>query len=72
MALYRYSTLHHEAAGHNQDTAPIVKKSSYDYRKTYFERFDFELHDVYRALSHFTKWRLTLSQIKNILADAKI
>ena len=34
---------------------PSSKRSSYDYRKMYFERFDFELHDVYRALSHFSK-----------------
>jgi len=34
---------------------PSSKSSSYDYRKRYFERFDFELHDVYRALSHFSK-----------------
>ena len=34
---------------------PSSKSASYDYRKMYFERFDFELHDVYRALSHFSK-----------------
>ena len=56
----------HEAFEYNTDSImkllvitrilhPSSKKSSYDYRKTYFERFDFELHDVYRALSHFSK-----------------
>ena len=34
---------------------PSSKKSSYEYRDMYFERFDFELYDVYRALSHFSK-----------------
>jgi hypothetical protein len=56
----------HEAFEYNTDSImkllaitrilhPSSKKSSYNYRKTYFERFDFELHDVYRALSHFSK-----------------
>ena len=34
---------------------PSSKRCSYGYRKMYFERFDFELYDVYRALSHFSK-----------------
>jgi transposase len=34
---------------------PSSKRCSYGYRKMYFERFDFELHDVYRALTHFSK-----------------
>ena len=34
---------------------PASKRASYDYRKMFFERFDFGLHDVYRALSHFSK-----------------
>ena len=34
---------------------PSSKKKSYEYRNMFFERFDFELHDVYRALSHFSK-----------------
>ncbi len=34
---------------------PSSKRSSYDYKDRFFERFDFELHDVYRALSHFAK-----------------
>ena len=34
---------------------PSSKRSSYGYRKMYFERFDFELHDVYRALTYFSK-----------------
>ena len=34
---------------------PASKKNSYEYRDMFFERFDFELHDVYRALSHFSK-----------------
>lgn len=34
---------------------PSSKKRSYEYRNTFFERFDFELHHIYRALSHFSK-----------------
>lgn len=34
---------------------PSSKKRSYEYREMFFERFDFALHDVYRALSHFSK-----------------
>ena len=56
----------HEAFEYNSDSImklliitrilhPSSKSSSFDYRKMYFERFDFELHDVYRALSHFSK-----------------
>lgn len=34
---------------------PASKKNSYEYKDRFFERFDFELYDVYRALSHFSK-----------------
>lgn len=34
---------------------PSSKKSSYEYKDRFFERFDFELYDIYRALSHFSK-----------------
>ena len=34
---------------------PSSKKRSYEYKDMFFERFDFQLHDVYRALSHFSK-----------------
>lgn len=34
---------------------PCSKKRSYEYKDKYFERFDFELHDIYRALSHFSR-----------------
>ena len=34
---------------------PSSKRSSYEYRKMFFERFDFGLHDMYRALTHFSK-----------------
>jgi len=34
---------------------PSSKKRSYEYKDMFFERFDFELHHVYRALSHFSK-----------------
>lgn len=41
---------------------PSSKKRSYEYRKMFFERFDFELHDIYRALSHFSKIGLECQQ----------
>ena len=34
---------------------PSSKKRSYEYKDMFFERFDFALHDIYRALSHFSK-----------------
>ncbi len=34
---------------------PSSKKRSYEYKSMFFERFDFELHDIYRALSHYSK-----------------
>lgn len=34
---------------------PSSKKRAYEYKNMFFERFDFELHDVYRALTHFSK-----------------
>jgi len=34
---------------------PSSKKRSYEYKDKFFERFDFELHHVYRALTHFSK-----------------
>ena len=34
---------------------PSSKRSSFEHKDRFFERFDFELHDIYRALSHFAK-----------------
>ena len=34
---------------------PSSKKRSYENKDKFFERFDFALHDIYRALSHFSK-----------------
>lgn len=34
---------------------PSSKKRSYEYKDRFFERFDFELYDIYRALSHYSK-----------------
>lgn len=34
---------------------PSSKKKSYEYKDRFFERFDFELHDIYRALTHYSK-----------------
>jgi len=33
--------------------SPGSKRKAYEEKERYFERFDFALHDVYRALSHF-------------------
>jgi transposase len=35
--------------------SPGSKKKAFDERKRYFERFAFEEHDIYRALSHFAR-----------------
>ena len=34
---------------------PSSKRSSFEHKDKFFERFDFELHDIYRALSHFSR-----------------
>jgi transposase len=34
---------------------PSSKKRSYEYKDRFFERFDFEIYDIYRALSHYSK-----------------
>lgn len=34
---------------------PSSKRGSYAYKDRFFERFDFEIHDMYRALSHFSQ-----------------
>lgn len=49
---------------------PSSKRGSYAYKDRFFERFDFELHDIYRALSFFSKvgvscQRLISDQIAN-------
>ena len=38
----------------NRILHPTSKKRAYEYKDMFFERFDFALHDVYRALSHFS------------------
>ena len=42
---------------------PSSKKKAYEYKDMFFERFDFALHDVYRALSHFSKIGLECQQL---------
>lgn len=34
---------------------PSSKRNSFEHKDQFFERFDFELHDIYRALSHYAK-----------------
>lgn len=34
---------------------PSSKKRSYENKDMFFERFNFKLHDIYRALTHFSK-----------------
>ena len=34
---------------------PSSKKRAYEQKERFFERFDFELHDIYRALSHYSE-----------------
>ena len=35
--------------------SPASKKRTFEDKSRYFERFDFELHDVYRSLSYFSE-----------------
>jgi len=41
---------------------PSSKRRAYEYKDMFFERFDFELHDIYRALSYFSKIGLECQQ----------
>ena len=41
---------------------PSSKKRAYEYKDVFFERFDFELYDIYRALSYFSKIGLECQQ----------
>lgn len=41
---------------------PSSKKRAYEYKDMFFERFDFELHDIYRALTYFSKIGLECQQ----------
>ncbi len=50
---------------------PSSKKASYEYKDRFFERFDFELHDVYCALSHFSKISLECQQFISDQINAK-
>ena len=50
---------------------PASKKRSYEYKDMFFERFDFELHDIYRALSHFSKIGLECQQFMSDQINAK-
>lgn len=50
---------------------PSSKKRSYEYRDMFFERFGFELHDIYRALSHFSKIGLECQRFISDQINAK-
>jgi transposase len=50
---------------------PSSKKSSYEYKDRFFERFDFALHDIYRALSHFSKIGLECQRFISDQINAK-
>lgn len=41
---------------------PSSKKRVYEYKDMFFERFDFELHDIYRSLSYFSRIGLECQQ----------
>ena len=45
--------------------SPGSKKKAFDEKDRYFERFDFELEDVYRSLSHFSKISMELQRYMN-------
>lgn len=46
----------------NRILYPSSKKRAYEHKDMFFERFDFELHHIYRALSHFSKIGLECQQ----------
>ena len=50
---------------------PSSKKRSYEYKNMFFERFDFELHHIYRALSHFSKIGLECQRFISEQINAK-
>ena len=45
--------------------SPGSKKKAFDEKNRYFERFDFELEDIYRALSHYAKISTELQRHMN-------
>lgn len=45
---------------------PSSKKHAYDTRDRYFDRFDFELEDIYRSLDYFESYSV---EIQNLLAQ---
>ena len=50
---------------------PSSKKRAYEYKDMFFERFDFELHDVYRALSYYSRIGLECQQFISEQIHAK-
>ena len=50
---------------------PSSKKRAYEYKDMFFERFDFELHHIYRALSYFSKIGLECQQFISDQIHAK-
>jgi transposase len=50
---------------------PCSKKRAYEYKDMFFERFDFELHDIYRALSYFSRIGLECQQFISDQIHAK-
>ena len=50
---------------------PCSKKRAYEYKDMFFERFDFELHDIYRALSYFSRIGLECQQFISNQIHAK-
>lgn len=50
---------------------PSSKKRAYEYKDMFFERFDFELHDIYRALTYFSKIGLECQQFISDQVHAK-
>ena len=49
----------------NRILQPSSKKNAYETKNNFFERFDFSLDDVYRALSHFNKHSIELQKHLN-------
>lgn len=49
----------------NRILQPSSKKNAFETKDTFFEKFDFELPDIYRALTFFNKYSLELQQYLN-------
>jgi len=55
----------------NQILHPSSKRRAFEHKDRFFERFDFGLHDIYRALSHYSEIGLECQQFISDQIQAK-